>query len=85
MDGGGNDVEVSDAWKYNNTLKTAMIASLASADDIDLTEDYGAAVVTVNASMTSGGVEIIGNKANSIKGDSGNDTVSLGAHLFKWY
>ncbi len=89
--GGGDDEEseLPDGWKYANTAKTSITATLASADDLDLTEDYGAGVIKVDGSKTTGGVVITGNdKNNSIKGGKGadlisggygNDTVSLGA------
>ena len=88
---GGEDTTPADedtlpaGWKFANTLASA---TLATADDLDLT-DYGAAITKVDASKITGGVIIYGNsKNNSIKGGkgadeisggSGNDTVSLGA------
>lgn len=71
-------------WQISG--KTAK-ATVASADKkLDLNESYGAEVVTVNASITSGGVEIIGNaKANSIYGGSGKDTLNGGAGNDKLY
>ena len=95
LDGGGNDTTPPDTtpadtlpagWKFSNTLASA---TLTSADDLDLTEEYGAKIKNVNASITSGGVQIIGNSLNNsiragkgadlIAGGAGNDTVSLGA------
>ena len=79
---GGNDDEndLPKGWSYGNTAKTNLKATVTSADDLDLTQDYGDGVKTVNASMTSGGVEIIGNDlANSIKGGKGADTIFGGA------
>ena len=73
-------------WKFTSTLATA---TLSTADDLDLNEDYGANIKNVNASITSGGVVIIGNDLNNsiragkgadlIYDGGGNDTVSLGA------
>ena len=89
--GGGDDDEneLPDGWKYANTAKTSITATLATADDLDLTEDYGDGVIKVDSSKTTGGVKIIGNDLNNsikggkgddeIAGGSGNDTVSLGA------
>ena len=75
-------------WKYANTAKTSITATLTSADDLDLTEDYGEGVIKVDGSKTTSGVVIYGNSLNNsikggkgadvIAGDSGNDTVSLG-------
>ena len=72
-------------WKFTETLAAA---TLATADDIDLTEDYGEDIIRVNASKTTGGIEIIGNDldnsikggkgADTIYGGDGNDTISLG-------
>ena len=89
--GGDDDEEneLPDGWKYANTAKTSITATLATADDLDLTEDYGEGVIKVDGSKTTGGVVIIGNDLNNsikggkgddvIYGGSGNDTVSLGA------
>ena len=76
-------------WKYSNSQKTAMQATLAGAENIDLNESYGKDVTIVDGSKVAGGVEIIGNdEGNSIKtgkgndlviGGEGNDTVSLGS------
>ena len=81
-------------WKYGTSVKTnndttILTATIASADNLDLNEEYGDGVKKVDGSKISGGVEIIGNDSgNSIKcgkGDdviksgAGNDTVSLGS------
>ena len=84
--GGGNDTPPADedtlpaGWKYANTAKTSITATLATASNIDLTEDYGADVIKVDASKVTGGVKIFGNEHNnSIKGGKGNDTISGGS------
>ncbi|MBQ7704049.1 MAG: calcium-binding protein, partial [Selenomonadaceae bacterium] len=81
-------------WKYGKSSKTntntaIVTATLKTAEDIDLTENYGEGVKTVDGSKTTNGIEFIGNDlGNSIKGGkgadviyggAGNDTVSLGA------
>lgn len=80
-------------WKYNSSLKTGFIATVNSAEDVDLNESYGTSVVTVNASISSSGIDIVGNsKANSIvyggsagsiDGGAGNDKISLGSSATK--
>lgn len=66
-------------WKYSNTAKTSMTATLTSASKVDLTKDYGANVEKVDGSKITNSVTITGNaKANSIKGGSGKDTISGG-------
>ena len=75
-------------WAYNNSAKTQIKATVASADDIDLTETYGEGISTVDASKITGGASIVGNdEGNSIKGGrgadiiyggTGDDTISLG-------
>ena len=80
------EIEYPAGWKFNSTLASA---TLANADDLDLTQDYGANIKNVNASITSGGVVIVGNDLNNsiragkgadlIYDGGGNDTVSLGA------
>ena len=74
-------------WELNS-YKKFLKASVSSAEDLDLTKSYGVDILTVNASITSGGVQIIGNDlgnsiragtgADTIFGGNGNDTVSLG-------
>ena len=76
-------------WTYGNNTNTLLKATLATADNLDLNEDYANGVKTVNASVTSNGLEIVGNDdGNSIRagkgadyifGGTGNDTISLGA------
>lgn len=76
-------------WKYNNTAKTVVTATVATAEDLDLNEGYGVKVTKVDASKITGGVEIIGNDndvsiktgkgADTVTGGIGDDTVSLGA------
>ena len=79
-----------EGWNYGNTAKTLFKATTASAEsEIDLNENYGAGVVSVDGSKITGGVQITGNDSgNSIKGGKGadtiyggegNDTVSLGS------
>ena len=63
-------------WRFNSSVATATVAS---AENLDLTEDYGSDIKTVNATIISSGVKIIGNnKGNSIRGGSGNDTLTGG-------
>ena len=81
-------------WKYGTSAKTntnakIMTATLASAAALDASQVYGEGVVTINASITSGGTSLKGNSLNNsirggkgadtIFGGLGNDTVSLGA------
>ena len=66
-------------WKYGNTAKTNMTASIASAANIDLTKTYGTSVVTVDGSKITTARSFTGNtKANLIKGGSGSDTIDGG-------
>lgn len=71
-------------WKYGttattNTAATIMSATVASADDLDLNEEYGEGVKNVNATKTARGIAIIGNDlSNSMKGGSGADYISGG-------
>ncbi len=63
-------------WKYGNTAKTKLTASVASAANIDLTQTYGTSVATVDGSKITAARTFTGNsKANSIKGGSGADTI----------
>ncbi len=64
-------------WKYGNTAKTNLTASIASAGNIDLTQSYGTSVVTVDGSKATKNISLTGNaKANSINGGKGADTIS---------
>ena len=59
-------------WKYGNTAKTNVTASVASAANIDINQSYGTSVVTVNGATATKAISITGNaKANSIKGGKG--------------
>ena len=94
LDSGGTDTTPADentlptGWKYANTAKTSITATLANASHIDLNEEYGENIIKVDGSKITSGVEIYGNDLNnSIKGGKGadviaggygNDTVSLG-------
>ena len=87
------EITLPDGWKYGTASKTntnaeIITATLKTAENIDLTENYGEGVVSINAAKITGGVKIIGNDLNNsikgskgadyISGGSGNDTVSLG-------
>ena len=75
-------------WNYNSN-RTQLIATVTAPYDIDLTESYGESVITVDASKSKNGINIIGNDlgnsikggrgADTITGGTGNDTVSLGS------
>ena len=66
-----------EGWKFASTLATA---SVTSADDLDLTEEYGEKIKNVNGAKLTSGVEIIANDLNnSIKGGKGADTIIGGA------
>lgn len=66
-------------WKYVNTTKTSINATLTSAANIDLTKAYGTNVEKVDGTKITKAVKIVGNtKANSIKGGSSKDTISGG-------
>ena len=85
LSGGGNDTTPVDentlpaGWKYANTAKTSITATLTSADILNLIEEYGAGVIKVDGSKTTGGIVIYGNELdNSIKGGKGADTISGG-------
>ena len=63
-------------WKFTNDTRTILQATVAGADNLDLSEDYGAKVIKVDGSKTSDGVEIIANDlGDSIKGGKGDDTI----------
>ena len=68
--------EIPEGWKYDGA-KNLLQATIASADNkIDLYEDYGKEIETIDASKVTKGVEIYGNVLdNSIKGGSGADTI----------
>ena len=75
----GNKIDYSgkfpEGWKYDGA-KNLLQATLATADDIDLTENYGVEIEIVDASKLTKGVEIYGNDLdNSIKGSKGADTI----------
>ena len=66
-------------WKYANTTKTSINATLTSAANIDLTKAYSTNVEKVDGTKITKAVKIVGNtKANSIKGGSSKDTISGG-------
>ena len=66
-------------WKYGNTAKTNLTASIASAASLDASQTYGNGVTTINASKITGGANIVGNSLNnSIKGGSGADSITGG-------
>ena len=67
-------------WKYGNTAKTNLTATVTSPANVDLTQTYGESVVTVNGAKATKSISITGNaKANSIKGGTGADTINGGA------
>ena len=69
--------KLPDGWTSDSTGKK-LTATISSADDLDLTEDYGAGVKNVDASKTSA-VSVLGNDLdNSIKGGKGKDTLDGG-------
>ena len=80
-------------WKYGTSSKTntnsaILTATIKTATNIDLTQNYGNSVTTVNAATSTAGIIITGNAsstslkggkgADTIYGGYGNDTVSLG-------
>ena len=72
-------MELPEGWKYSNSDKTAVTATIKTADDIDLSEDYGNNVIKVDGSKITSGVEIIGNDLdNSLKGGRGDDMLDGG-------
>ena len=66
-------------WKYANTAKTSITATVASTAVLDLTESYGEGVITVDGSKATINAKIYGNSENNvIKGSKGNDTIGGG-------
>ena len=66
-------------WKWNNNFGTAIKSSVNAPDDVDLTEDYGEGVVTVDGSAAASAFEVLGNEENNvIKGGKGDDYLDGG-------
>ena len=81
----GSDPDIPNGWKFANGVATA---TLATAKGLDLADDYGEGIITVDGSKITGGFSIHGNILNNsikgskgadmISGGGGNDTISLG-------
>lgn len=77
---GGSASSLPNGWKYYNTQNNRLVATVATAASLDLNEDYGAGVGTVDGSKITGGFSVIANDEGvSIKGGKGDDTIYSGA------
>ena len=71
--------EYPEGWKFDSAKGLLQATISTAADEIDLSESYGAGVEKVDGSKITSGVVIYGSDDNiSMKGSKGNDTISGG-------